>query len=94
MIRYAQRYKKHGKVDLLGPFYCGMSAVMTMPQFTMHLLSPTSTSCHIQVAVKFSGDQGILIQFNNDDGRAKDVRGMDISWLSRFKKEDERYIHN
>ena len=81
---------KHGD-GLLGPFYCGMSRVMTMPQFAIKLFSPTSTSIHIEVAMKFSGESGIIIEFNNQGGYATDVKGLDVSWLSRFREEDERY---
>ena len=76
---------------LYGPFYCGMSTVMNMPQFNIHLLSPTSTSCQISVAIKFSGDHGLLIEFDNNEGQGTWTKGLDVSWLSRFKEEDERY---
>ena len=77
--------------SLSGPFYCGMSRLMLMPQFAMKLFSPTSTSCQIAVAVKFSGEGGILIQFRNGTGRAAYLKGLDVSWISRFKEEDETY---
>lgn len=76
---------------LQGPFYCGMSRVMAMPQFAISLQSPTSTSCHIEVAKKFSGDHGLILQISNKGGDAQWVKGLDVSWLSRFKEEDERY---
>ena len=81
---------KEAKEGFLGPFYCGMSSVMTIPQFTMQLFSPTSTSCHIEVAMKFSGDNGIIIQFDNEGGMATGMEGLDVSWISRYKEEDER----
>ena len=77
---------------LRGPFFCGMSMLMKMPEFRIRLISPTSTSCHIEVAVKFSGESGIVIEMNNNVGLAKQTFGMDVSWLSRFKEEDERYV--
>ena len=73
-----------------GPFFCGMSTIMTMPQFSIKLHSPTSTSCHQEVACKFSGESGIIIQFDNSGGTAVVMKGLDVSWLSRFRKEDER----
>ena len=76
---------------LIGPFYCGMSVVMSMPQFAIGLHSPTSTSCHIEVAMKFSGQSGIIIQFDNSRGRATMLDGIDVSLVSRFREEDERY---
>ena len=74
-----------------GPFYCGMSSVMTLPEFAMQLLSPTSTSCHIEVAMKFTGDaNGIIIEFSNE--RSMGLKALDVSWISRYKEEDERYV--
>ena len=88
---YGDRYGIIGNGTLRGPFYCGMSQVMNMPSFAMVLLSPTSTSCHIEVSMKFSGEEGCIIQFDNTQGLASYVRGLDVSWISRYKEEDERY---
>ena len=48
--------------QLLGPYYCGMSIVLNMPAFNIRLCAPTSTSVHIEVAMKFSTDQWMIIQ--------------------------------
>eukprot|EP01084_Bolivina_argentea_P083473 151121_1 len=48
-------YGRYNENILLGPYYCGMSVVMNMSSFNIRLCSPTSTSCTIQVAIKFSG---------------------------------------
>ena len=99
-----ERYSYHGrgpimpgrgsrlieKGTLKGPFFCGMSRTMIMPQFQISLLSPTSTSCHIEVAMKFSGESGIIIQFDNERQPAQHVKGFDVSSFSRYKEEDER----
>ena len=85
---YGQDYDK-GLRD--GAYYCGMSTTMTMPQFAIKLFSPTSTSCHIEVSMKFSGESGIIIEFHNEGGYAAYVRGLDVSMISRFREEDERY---
>ena len=46
----------NGVLDpLRGPFYCGMSMIMKMPQFSMKLLSPTSTTVQISVACRGRG---------------------------------------
>ena len=77
---------------LLGRFYCGMSFVMNIPEFNIFLCSPTSTSKQIEVAIKFSGDQGIIIQLDNPDTyQYGHLRGFNCSWISRYKEEDERY---
>eukprot|EP01084_Bolivina_argentea_P250258 419232_1 len=75
---------------LNGPFYTGMSMVMLMPQFNMTLCSPTSTSVHIEVAIKFCRREGIVIQLNNNNAAAGLLRGFDCSWMSRYADEDER----
>ena len=76
---------------LKGPFYCGMSVVLNISQFNMKLLSPTSTSVELSVAIKFSGNNGMILELNNVDGDSRYVMGMDCSWISRYKEEDERY---
>ena len=64
---------------------------MTMPQFAISLLSPTSTSCHLEVAMNFSGEEGIIIELDNTREPACALKGLDVLWLSRYKEEDERY---
>ena len=77
---------------LMGSYFCGVSFLMTMPEFNIFLCSPTSTSMHIEVATKFSGDEGIIIQLNNPSPAGYHLlRGFNCSWISRYKEEDERY---
>ena len=92
MTETAKVYGQHRFDKFRGPFYTGMSRVMSMPQFNIYLQSPTSTSAALAVAMRFSGQSGMIIQFENDNGMAKLCNGFDCSWLSRFKEEDERYI--
>eukprot|EP01084_Bolivina_argentea_P070683 128526_1 len=65
---------------------------MNMPSFNIRLCSPTSTSCQLTVAVKFSGEDGIVIALNNPEDffQYKWLTGFNCSWLSRYKEEDER----
>ena len=80
---------------LNGPFFTGLSCVMNIPQFVIRLHSPTSTSVHIEVATKFAGDDGMIIQL--DIGEIyfmSGVRGFDCAWISQYKEEDERYCHS
>ena len=80
---------------LLGPYYCGMKVVMNMPSFNIRLCAPTSTSWNIEVAIKFSGEDGIIIQLNNPNiAPYRDLAGFNCSWLSRYKEENERYDCN
>eukprot|EP01083_Nonionella_stella_P197028 724654_1 len=62
-----------------------------MPSFSMRLCSPTSTSKQIEVAMKFSGSNGIILQMDNpDQWQYKYLHAFNASWVSRFKEEDER----
>ena len=51
----------HGKDDNMknkgvsGPFYCGMSFVMVIPQFNIRLNAPLSTSKSLEIAQRFGG---------------------------------------
>eukprot|EP01083_Nonionella_stella_P151111 482433_1 len=76
---------------LKGPFYCGMS-MMNMPSFNMRLCGPTSTSKDLAVAMKFSGNEGIVLQLNNPPKLSQYcyLHGFNVSWISRYKEENER----
>eukprot|EP01084_Bolivina_argentea_P311918 539968_1 len=69
-----------------------MSFVLVMPSFHIRLNGPTSTSKQIEIALNFSKNRGIIIQLNNEYleyGRQQ--RFFNVSWISRFKGEDERF---
>ena len=84
------RYKAD-KTCLEGPFYTGMSVVLTLSEFNIFLCSPTSTSAQIEVALKFGGENGMVIQLNNTSWGDEDIlHGFNVCWLSRYKEEDER----
>lgn len=75
-----------------GPFYCGVNKVMVLPQFNLRLCAPTSTTMQIEIALKFATSNGTVIQLNNNSYNLVDqLRLFNISWISRFKDEDERY---
>ncbi len=79
------------RVYLKGSFYCGMSVVLDMPSFNLRLCSPTSTSMQIEVAIKFSGDCGCILQLNNPEvAQCGYLRGFNCSFISKYKEEDER----
>eukprot|EP01084_Bolivina_argentea_P047659 87841_1 len=74
-----------------GPFYSGISAQLIIPQFCIRLCSPTSTSRHAEVAIKFAKRDGIIIQLNNTGFKgAAGLTLFDCSWLSKYAEEDER----
>eukprot|EP01083_Nonionella_stella_P204882 746588_1 len=75
---------------LCGPFFWGLYRLITFPEVSIRLYGPVSTSKQIEVAMKFSGKQGILVQLHTTgDFYCKQVRGFDASWFSRFAGEDE-----
>ena len=73
-----------------GPFYCGMSAVLNIPQFAIRLNGPPSTSLHIEVAMRCGGTEGMIIQLNNTRKPASLETHFDCGWLSAFPEESER----
>eukprot|EP01083_Nonionella_stella_P205330 747807_1 len=77
--------------NVTGPFYCGMSFVMAIPEFNIRLCAPTSTSKCIEVATRFGGSQGMIIQVNNngDAASATYLRCFQCAWLSRYPDEAE-----
>ena len=90
---YGQDYN-HG-IGLLsplrGPFHTGMNFLMNINQFKIKLFSPTSTTLHKEVAIRFGGQSGMLLEFDNSKGDGKKVKGFDFSWISRYGlQEDER----
>ena len=83
---------KNGMLPKLnGPFYCGMDMVLNISQFNMYFCAPTSTSIQLTVATKFSGDEGMILEMDNSVGDGRFFLGIDVSWISRFREEDERY---
>ena len=73
-----------------GPFYCGMSYPMVMPQFHIRLSAPTSTTKQYSVASRFSGSDGIIITLNNDTRMSRYLTFWNCSWMSNYGAEDER----
>ena len=58
----------------------------------IRLNGPTSSTKSIEVATRFGGDKGMLIEFDNSKGHARFAKGFDVSWISRYgSQEDERY---
>ena len=48
-----------------GPFFSGMNKVMVIPEIMIRLNGSCSTSKSIEVATRFAGNDGIIIQMNN-----------------------------
>ena len=79
---------------MTGPFYTGISCVLEMPSFSLRLCSPSSTSVHLEVALKFGGEEGLILQLITEGmlaGTSSFLKGLDCSRISKYKEEDERY---
>ena len=48
-----------------------------------------STSLHIEVAMKFSGEQGMILEMDNANSI---TNGMYCSWMSRYVEQEEMYV--
>eukprot|EP01084_Bolivina_argentea_P195247 335003_1 len=83
--------KKNNKNQhVSGPFFCGMSSVMTLCQFNIRLCGPTSTSRKIEVATRFAGHNGMVLQINNNgSNNSWALTQFNCSWLSKYTGEDE-----
>eukprot|EP01084_Bolivina_argentea_P179503 310175_1 len=78
--------------DLLGPFYSGLSYQLVFPEFELRLCSPTSTSHHIEIALRFASRDGIVVQLNNNIWRWQHddyLSGFPCYLFSRYKEESE-----
>jgi hypothetical protein len=64
--------------------------VLHISQFALRLKGPTSTSLFIEVAMRFGGAEGMILQLNNKRGWALGERHFDCDWLSAFPEECER----
>eukprot|EP01084_Bolivina_argentea_P176405 305285_1 len=73
-----------------GPFYTGLSFCMIIPEFSIRLNGPTSTTKHKEIAMRFSGRDGIMIKLNNRTYPGRYESFFDSSWISTFPEEDER----
>ena len=86
---YDKQKKKWTGVQ--GPFFCGLSFCAVLPSFNIRLFGPTSTSPNIEVATRFGGDKGIIIELNNNgDVDGSYLRCFNCAWLSNFNGEEER----
>ena len=73
------------------PIFLWDVAGMALPEFNIRLCGPTSTSKHIEVATRFGGDKGMLIQLNNTSTTLhRKLFLFNCSWISNHNGEDER----
>ncbi len=80
-------------VNEAGPFYSGLNVELIVSSFLMRCYSPTSSSKHLEIATRFSDEEGIIIQFNNTGHQyAHRLPIFNCSFISTFPEEDERLI--
>ena len=70
-----------------GPFFCGMNCLLLLAQFGIRLNGPTSTSKSRAVAIRFAGEQGIVMKMDNDYGH---LCFWDCVLFSQYPEEEER----
>ena len=64
---------------------------MAIPEFELHLHSPTSTTKDIEVSINFATRSGMILQLNTNGHKFSGfLNRFDCSWLSRFPDENER----
>ena len=74
-----------------GPYFTGINRVLPIPQVTINLYSPTSTSVDIEVSMIFATRNGMILQLNRIGHIAADcLTCFDCSWFSRYPDENER----
>ena len=78
-------------MQIRGPFYCGVSFLALVPSFYISLKGPTSTTRILEVALTFSGNDGITLKMNNDEA-GKYTRFMDTGFISNYSYEDENLV--
>ena len=73
-----------------GPFFSGMSKVMIIPEIMVRLNGPCSTTKSIEVATRFAGSDGIIIQMDNQSYRQSHyLKCFDMNWISQYQGENE-----
>ena len=76
--------------DEIGPFFTGMSLELNIQSFSIGLQGPTSTSRQRSIAVRFAGDEGMVIRLNNVIAPSSIEPFWDSTWIGRYPEEDER----
>eukprot|EP01084_Bolivina_argentea_P198667 340127_1 len=73
-----------------GPFFTGLSCVLSLPEFAIVLKAPCSTSKDIEISLNFAKRDGSVLCFQNDVGAAAFQSFFDTSWISAYSEENER----
>ena len=65
-------------------FFTGISYEMSIPQFQIGLIGPTSTSLAVGVALRFAGNDGMVLALQGGDSKC-----FDASIFSAYPEEEE-----
>eukprot|EP01084_Bolivina_argentea_P062913 114973_1 len=78
------------ETDECGPFFTGISVCMNIPSFSIRLRGPTSASIFKEIAIRFSGSDGMILQMNNKKWPGKAEVFFNCSFITAFPEEEER----
>ena len=86
---YCDKYNKNNNYRK-GPFYTGMNYAMVIPEILIRLNGPCSSSRQIEVAMVFAGNDGMVIEMDNQSyNQSYWLRCIDMNWISQYAGEDE-----
>lgn len=81
-----------GEGRIRGPFYSGVCFVALVSSFYISLKAPTSMTMLLEIALRFSGEHGIILKLHNDRAPGKYTRILDTQWISSYREEAERLV--
>ena len=80
-----------GRNKIKGPFYCGVSVVLSVSEFRIGFNTPTSTSKTREIALRFAGEGGMILTVGNQKGFSRSQSLFNVTWISSFVEEDEYF---
>ena len=74
--------------------YHGLNKVMYFERFTAYFNQPISTTKSLETAFSFADGIGIILTFKRGGSKEEGLipQYLDVSWLSAFPNEEERYF--
>ena len=72
-----------------GPFFSGVSVVLSVGEFSIGFNTPTSTSKTLAIAWRFAGEEGMVLTVGNQKGVSWRQPLLNATWISSFVEEDE-----
>ena len=75
--------------EVKGPFFSGVSVVLSVGEFSIGFNTPTSTSKTLAIAWRFAGEEGMVLTVGNQKGLSYRQPLLNATWISSFVEEDE-----